>query len=164
MINLKEIKLKTAELAKELGYNETCHCFYNFLLKNNAKVHNTHKNSEDINICSAPFQDELKTWLRTEYNIELYVIPIFGNKCGYDSFVNKGYSFDILFKSECMFITWATLNSCWEDYDEGIKEYINENDRALNPIFNKFEDALENGLYQSLKILKNINNGKNNSN
>jgi hypothetical protein len=94
-----------------------------------------------------PTQTFLQKWLRDTYDIEVYVIPIFREKCGYDSFRRDGFSFEIIRANPCQVLNWTSFNECGEDRDG--------NEDCFNPSFKSYEDALEEGLKQSLKIVLN---------
>lgn len=96
-----------------------------------------------------PTQTSLQTWLRDFHNIEVYVLPIFREKCGYDSFRRDGFSFQIIRTNPCQLLDWSSFNQCGEDRDE--------NQECFNPSFKSYEDALEDGLKQALLMALGVN-------
>lgn len=147
------IELETAKLAKEVGFNVLCLNLHGEDLGYMGvhKVDNCNQmNAKDQ--FSAPTQSLLQKWLREEKKMEVTVVPVFRDKCGYDSFKRDGYAFDIMQIEPCQFLTWADFNRCAEDRDEEQKEYP-EDEWCLSPSVSTYEQALEAGLVEGLKLV-----------
>ena len=56
--------------------------------------------------------------------IDMYVLPIFGKKCGYDSFKRGGWCFEILTNSPCEYLDWSMLNQNLHDHEDSDSEGI----------------------------------------
>ncbi|MHA1483130.1 MAG: hypothetical protein ACTSQA_06810 [Candidatus Heimdallarchaeaceae archaeon] len=98
-----------------------------------------------------PTQTDLQTWLREKHKIEVYVIPVFREKCGYDSFKRDGWTFEVITAEPCQFLTWSDFNQCGEDRDEEIQE---EGELiCLKPSFESFEEAFEQGLIEGTNLV-----------
>ena len=112
------ISYKTAVLAKELGFNESC---INFYTSNSHEIKQINlkglSNSDFILFCSAPTQSLLQRWLREKHNIRVFVSESFHNSEKYDAHI----------------------------YDSGLNFSTHKT----------YEEALENGLYKGLLLIKN---------
>ena len=89
------IKLKTAKLAKEKGFNWECRNYYN---QKDNRIHNVvsrdynsiiYKEAKDYEKCeyhSAPTQSLLAKWLREERGVHVQAHPIINFKWGFSTF------------------------------------------------------------------------------
>jgi len=141
---------ETAKLAKEKGFNINVFKYFfdscNSLIETSFIAGN-HNNFGHISI---PTQSLLQKWLREEHKIEVTVMPMFRDKCGYDSFKRDGYTFEIVQINPCQHLMWSDFNVCAEDRDEEIKE---EGELlSLKPSVETYEKALESGLIEGLKL------------
>lgn len=107
---------------------------------------------DTIDWITVPTQALLQTWLRKKHNIDVYILPVFRDKCGYDSFKRDGYTYEIMKIEPCQYLVWSDLNQCAEDRDEENKEKI-IGERCLKPSLPNYEDVLEIGLFNALNIL-----------
>ena len=134
------ITIKTAILAKELGFDEPVLYYYDgsdmiasqaenvFDLKN----YNIHHGSTSR---SAPTQSLLQKWLRDTYNIHVNIIYVGEHEDGYPAFRGE------VFKS--------LENGKRKKYTELRSD--NEGDFF---IFRSYENCLENGLQSALTLIK----------
>lgn len=132
------VTYETARLAFNVGFNEPCIYYAWTDFKNPTMVEesvlqsefHTQKCSIQENVdntqftISIPFQFQLQKWLREEYKIIVFVTP-----CWNDDDSQEGYLFEI-----CR----VNIN-----YD------ISHTDKA----FKNYEEALEEGLYEALKMI-----------
>lgn len=132
--NLSEL----IEEAKSIGFNSIFFRYTN-LIKN--------KDAQYLWMC------EFNKWISDNHNIDVYVIPVFRDKCGYDSFKRDGYTFEVMIIEPCQHLDWTTLNMCGEDRDE--EKELESIDKALRPSVPSLELALEIGLSNACKIIKN---------
>lgn len=169
------ITLETALLAKQKGFNiPTVHYYTNRLLTPEDKKlgysfennHVPYKLEEsfvgetdkyvklkdllvfrnfDIN---APTQNLLQQWLREIHNIEVSVLPLFREKCGYDSFKRDGFSFEIITTNPCQYLDFLSFNRDMENREHP------EDKEFYNLSYSKYEDALEKGLEKGLMLIK----------
>lgn len=123
---MKRINFTTAKLAKEAGYNVECKHWYD--------------QTETLNPCKgirgamiytnegyAPYQAELQEWLRNEHNIHVEA------------------SLEMCVLNSCVYVVRVTgLNEN--------KEFGTERLQFITG-FKSYEDALEEGFVQALKIL-----------
>ena len=127
------IGFKTAKLAKEKGFDWECNSLYRtpsiygISVFNNSKNFNPTEKQTDYNDWfSAPTQSLLQKWLREKYRIDID-------------------------------ITRCTV----QNHNDGVgyQYEFNENDGedggSCFTIFNSYEEALEKGLYESLKLINN---------
>jgi hypothetical protein len=125
------ISFKTAKLAKEKGFDENCAEGFSFENCTKTGYFNVEGglfcNSElAIHQYTAPTQSLLQKWLRDIYNIEVFVYRTMKTINGY--------------RYGCVGERWL---------DEETTEYL------FNVYANKeYEDALEVGLYEALKLIK----------
>lgn len=71
----QKITFKTAELAKEKGFDEPCKTYYSKMGKSHSsKQKLTHKSLRSGG-CLKPTQSILQKWLREKINIDLFVVP-----------------------------------------------------------------------------------------
>ncbi len=151
-----------SKLAKEKGFDEDCFCYFELggdeqayleevvYYEDNRK--NSNFNTVDF-ICTAPLYDQLTNWLRDVKDIDITIMPVFREKCGYDSFKRDGYTFTVLIIKPCQYLTWADFNQCAEDRDYENKEY-DKNDRCLVPSFKTHKEALNEAIKQGLNLIK----------
>jgi hypothetical protein len=130
------ISFETAKLAKEKGFDWECENYYDVpkypLYSRDTKeiCHRKYRNAKGYdsyytqNEYKAPTQSLLQKWLR-----EVHKIDVFVSKIGSTSY--KKYYFQI------------SKNDTW----------INS-DNSNSTRYLKFEDALEKGLFESLKLIK----------
>lgn len=123
------IKYNTAVLAKEKGFNVDCEENYN------EDEELTHNFSTKPAIYSAPTQSLLQRWLRERHNIHLIIQSTFGATDTYITFVNRE-----IIKDESR---------------KDLKEVGDLSGIMLDhKLFNSYEEALEIGLYEALKLIK----------
>jgi len=125
MLEDRIISVETAELAKEKGFNEEVgHYYSNNDLINPKHSYNFNLHNENIDISSAPTQSLLQKWLREFYKLHVRV----------DN-VNRPQ------KNK-----W-----CFEIYKlpSGVINLWNETSK----VYNSYEDALEIGLQEALKLI-----------
>lgn len=87
-------------------------------------------------------------WVRINFEIEIFILPIFREKCGYDSFRRDGFSFEIIKHNPCQYLDFAMFNKCGEDRDELEKDEVTIAKTYKNP-----QEAIETAL---LYVLKNM--------
>lgn len=150
-----------SKLAKEKGFDEDCFCFFEI---NDGKAYveefvyyeDERKNSNsysDYKFCTAPLYDQLTNWLRDMKDIDITIMPVFREKCGYDSFKRDGYTFEIMRIEPCQYLTWSDFNQCAEDRDEESKEH-DISERCLKPSFKTYREALNEAIKQGLNLIK----------
>ena len=146
------ISYKLAKLADDKGFDlsETSRIpfYYN---ENGKELFYTEK---DYTCIVAPTQSLLQKWLREKYNIEVYVLPIFKNKCAYDSFKRDGFGFEIIQAEPCQYLDWSMFEMCRENIEDVLKDDDYHED-VLNKFktFNTYEEALEHALTEALKLI-----------
>jgi hypothetical protein len=92
-------------------------------------------------------------WLDS-VGIEVYSMPVFREKCDYDSFKRDGWTFEVVVASPCQFLTWADFNQCAEEIDEQ-KEELEKGERDwmnLNPSVPTREEAIKIGIEKAIEI------------
>lgn len=151
-----------SKLAKEKGFDEECFCYFEL---GGDKVgyleeivyYELERRNSTINIidseCTAPLYDQLTNWLRDEKDIDITIMPVFREKCGYDSFKRDGYTFEIMRIQPCQYLTWSDFNQCAEDRDEENKEH-DVSERCLKPSFKTYREALNEAIKQGLNLIK----------
>lgn len=142
-----EVTYKTAQKAKEFGFQEKCFGFYDSdrnlqtiediiemkgdSIKYYYRTLNTPKWMKEM--CSAPTQDQLRTWLRNKYKIDC-------NACW-------SYNDDKKWSGQCYFLDDRS------EIDSLIRisfiDFPNEN----NGLFETYEDALEETLFYALDLI-----------
>lgn len=150
-----------SKLAREKGFDEDCFCFFeeedgNTYLEEFVYYTTNRKNSNIGNMfshCTAPLYDQLTNWLRDEKDIDITIMPVFREKCGYDSFKRDGYTFEIMRIEPCQYLTWSDFNQCAEDRDKENKEY-DVSERCLKPSFKTYKEALNEAIKQGLNLIK----------
>ena len=122
------ISLKTAKLAKEIGFNIECNFFYNRGSNYKLQYDSIIRTGDDI-FYEASTQSLLQKYLREIHNIFVTVNPIYYFKGG-----NIGYA--------------AEVNSLSSK---------NQGEILLDgfTIYSSYEEALEQGLYEALLLIKN---------
>lgn len=127
----KLVSFKVAELAKQKGFdikiqqkNQVYDCFLGVIDKNfiSDDVQNWN-DKKYADICSAPTQSLLQSWLRDKHNLNISI--------------QLGYGIP---------------NSWWSYFIQSIKDdslIVNTEN-----IFYSYEEALEDGLYEALKIIE----------
>lgn len=96
---------------------------------------------------SLPSHQEVIDWFRDVKNIDITIMPVFREKCSYDSFKRDGYTFTILRIEPCQFLTWSDFNQCAEDRDN------DKEDNVLTPSFKDYYDALNTAIEQAILML-----------
>ena len=149
----KLISLETARMAKEKGFDIPVIHYYTRINKYNRKNHISYSegymterleesnwnngygsyptSAEEVD-CSAPTQSLLQKWLREEHNISVNPIPNFKTK------LNQ-YHLGIVF------IDKGVVDSTIIRIDDAYKTII---------LFDSYEEALEKGLQEALKLIK----------
>jgi hypothetical protein len=133
------VNLKTATLARELGFNWKCKWCYAWLLRNNSGLKNhwgieLHSNNKlyysgrstknSYSAIAAPTQSLLQKWIRENFKHNIIAHPYQFSQ--FRSFTYKYYISD----------------------DTGVYKQP-----SFGNEFEVFEDALEEGLFETLKIL-----------
>lgn len=146
------IEFETAKLVKEKGFNHPTLCFYgedeNVYLYDNPMYHNNN-DSDKRDRWSCPTQSLLQRWLREEHDLTIQIIP-------------EGFDKNTAKTNWCYLISRLSDKKTREDYLKGSlgqdgdlflrPESINSKDWYLKE--NKtYEEALEKGLYESLKLI-----------
>ena len=143
------IQYKTAVLAKEKGFDLECRHYFDikkfgekpvgFFGKLNANILTTLSPSGKVVSCnyiSCPLQSELQQWLREKHEIHVSVEPQYNLT---DESINE-----IEFND-----TWcATLENISKE------KLVATNILCLAATKNIYEEALEEGLYEALKLIK----------
>jgi len=99
-----------------------------------------------------PTQSELQTWLRDKHNIEIFVLPLFRDRCGYDSFKREGYTYEIIKNEPCQILMASDFNRDIENIEDEIK--FEGKLVSYKPSFKSYEDALEDALINGLILIK----------
>jgi len=121
------ITFETAKLAKKKGFNEAClECFIpkGTLYNNNRENIKLTNKQLLISNCSAPTQSLLQKWLREEHRIFIWVQPWVG----------------------------ANYGICSNDFYCQI--YLRNSLQGDTKLKNTYEEALEKGLIEALKLIK----------
>ena len=147
------ISLETTKLAKEKKFVfKREYILLPIYIENNFYRTDGHKYG-DVQI---PTQSYLQKYLREVHNIELYVIPIFKEKCGYDSFKRAGFGFEIIRPTPCQYLDWTDFEQCKEERDAILNDEDYKDDLDIQTKFKTFqtyEEALEIGLQEALKLI-----------
>ncbi len=144
------ITFETSVLAKTKGFD--IDCLYKGLSED--KIYRCtgtpwieQYNPPKTDFINIPTQSVLQRWLRDVHGIEVYVLPLFKEKCGYDSFKRAGFSFEVIQAKPCQYLNYTHFQQCWEERnDEEVAEHF-------NIILNEYELALEKGLQEGLKLI-----------
>lgn len=121
----KFIEFSTAKLAKEKGFKEACHAYFDICegyTKGYAFCYHETQNDEDLEVLLAPTQSLLQRWLREVHKID--VIPTMSR-------FSRTYGYKIFYISD------------------GETQIIDS-----QYIKKSFEDALEIGLLTALPLIK----------
>lgn len=157
------VPYEIAKAVKELGFNESCFMYWRSEMDGSMQLFyhqddhaldaigsNNSDNARWVD-CTAPLFQQVIDWLRDEHNIDVYIIPVFRDKCGYDSFKRDGYTFEIVRIEPCTYLSWSDLNQCAEDRDKEIAE--DGQLVSLKPSFANYHDALLEGINHALNLL-----------
>ena len=130
------VNFETAKLAKEKGFDEEVRDSYH---KVEGWLHdNDYPDTwNSLGAVSAPTQSLLQKWLRDTHSIE--VQPM----CCYHYQLRKQYHLGIMFINK---------------ENKVHTMIINETDKSLDTVnryYSSYEEALEEGLYEALKLIKN---------
>jgi hypothetical protein len=122
------ISFKTAKLAKEKGFEFIGNYYHiNDGYKLGYALCYSNSDSKENCLVPAPTQSLLQRWLREKHNI------------------------DVLLESGYHYVIYETYNYEKEEYNSG----IGHNDLNIaNGQFISYEEALEEGLYEALKLIK----------
>ncbi len=128
------VKFETAKKAKEVGFDILCDCGYNpnyeTLIEPKSAWHYLCKLDELKSGIQAPTQSELQRWLRETHNIQMIMQPY------YDHYgIPK--------------VTFVCDVIC-------INDGLNDGYKHKSKKCNTYEEALEIGLNNGLKLIKNI--------
>ncbi len=151
-MNKEFVSYEIAKELKELGFDEPC--FKNSEHKKkcenkidgNCPLHNIHCGSPNCEIDKTiepiplPLYQQVFKWFRNKHKMDSNVLPVFRDKCGYDSFKRDGYTFEIIRIDPCQYLSWSDFNVCAEDRDAENKEF-EEDERCLKPSFKTYEEA-----------------------
>ena len=133
-----KISIETAKLAKEKGFNLTVTSYYsglNIYLDevrfnyNDKTIGDSPMHKRNAGLYSAPTQSLLQKWLREVYNIQLCLVPIYGG--------NK------IQGKQTGWLCYTPHND--EDFN-GLP--------SISVSHYSYEDALEAGLQEALKLIK----------
>lgn len=155
------ITFETAKLAYEKGFNLNdkgyyvpMYCVDGELMKEKLGYQNELPETFEKGFIIAPTQSLLQKWLREKHNIFIVNKPILGSKNGYDSFPILGWDYDV-FKSH------SEYNSYYMGYPIGdwftaTLDRFDPGDTLedLNVFPKTYDDALEKGLQEALKLIK----------
>lgn len=125
------VKLETAKLAKEIGFDELCRLTYTQAGFVNGHPRNFGRNSETYYpsfSCMCPTQSFLQRWLREKYSIHITPKPF------WDSELEQ-----IVFDCEII------------DIQDNFNEY------SMETVYDTYETALEEGLIEALNKIKEMN-------
>lgn len=150
------VPFSLAKIAKDKGFDMGCLAWYdldgefNILGQETEYIHLTFDSEY---IVQAPLYQQLIDWLRDEQDIEITIMPVFGEKCGYDSYKREGYTYTILNVKQCQLLTWIDFNTSAKDRQEEIKEY-DPIDRCLTPSLPNYYDVVNIAIKQAFETLK----------
>jgi len=148
-----------SKLAKEKGFDEYCIGYFEDshseigCIPNVIRLKQDARNSDLDFLCASPMYDQLTNWLRDTKDIDITVMPVFREKCGYDSFKRDGYSFTIMRIEPCQYLDWTDFNQCAEDRDEENKQH-DVSERVLKPSYKTYREALNEAIKQGLNLIK----------
>lgn len=148
----KLILLKTAQLAKDKGFDLKCRYHYiegseypktfgilrtyNIIVKSNKNLpYKTEGIYSENQLCTAPTQSLLKSWLREEYGLHIVIIPT----------VTSNWTYK----------TIKVISKLDNDVIAGIKSVsdLPPYKEVSGKDFSTHDDALEDALYENLKQL-----------
>jgi len=115
------ITFETAKLAKEKGFNASCHELYR-KMDNELIIGRNYASNLTTTGCIAPTQSLLQKWLREEHKIHIDVIH----------FIDQPINNEI----------WP---DCYQFFVDG---------EAFHPYCKTYEETLEHGLLEALKLIK----------
>lgn len=120
------VSYKCAKLLKEKNYNEYCDALY---VKGHLKFIKNFNNSDMLNkkFYSAPLQYKVRKWLRNKYNIHIIIETNYNGKYSYKCCSSSNEEIEI----EC---TRLSENNYY--------------------IFNSYEEALSEAIYEALNKIK----------
>lgn len=127
------ITFETAKLAKEKRFNVKCNKVYN----TQGELWDSHysfmenSNVDSGALCTAPTQSLLQKWLREEHNLHPYIVP-YGDK--------ESWKFSIV-----RYINKST--------DEQRNTLLDTKYHNHEMKYNSYEEALEEGLQEALKLI-----------
>ena len=99
-------------------------------------------------IIESPLYCQVVDWFREKYKIDITIMPVFREKCGYDSFKRDGYTFEIMKIEPCTYLIWGDYNVCGEDRDDP------ENRDLLKPSFKNYYDCYNKAIEIALELIK----------
>lgn len=146
------IPYELALLLKEKGFDEPSFGVWNNIEKRLyiGLEYDTNQNNMP-NGCKAPLYQQIIDWFREKHNIDITIMPVFRDKCGYDSFKRDGYTFNIMRIDPCQFLTWVDFNQCAEDRDSEIKE---EGELiSLKPSFKHYYETLNIAIEEAINLI-----------
>ena len=154
------VPYEIALLAKQHNFDYGCIAWYdsntldfNILGQENEPQGRIHLTAPVEEIIQVPMYQQLIDWFRDEQDIEITIMPVFRDKCGYDSFKRDGHTYDIMVIEPYQFLTLADFNRCAENIDEEKKENDNEN-WVLKPSLPNYYDVVNIAIKQAFETLK----------
>lgn len=152
----KFVTIETSRLAKQKGFNlQTYEYFIGEVPVSSVPQksnHNKDSSLSPLEYTTRPTQSVLQTWLRDNYQIHVIMKPVLGSKNGYDSYPLIGWNYDIIMNNK------EINNSYYMGYPIGewFTAVIDNEDETLENIrvFEKYENALEDGLFNGLKQIR----------
>lgn len=130
------ISFETAKLAKEKGFTGIVRGIYD---TDGNYMDSIETNEHYTKWASAPTQSLLQKWLRDEHDIHVHVEYFHDPKFGYH------HKYDSVISHE------------GNDWDGGIEnrlKRIESDEFRMYRLFDTYEEALEDGLHQSLKLIE----------
>jgi len=124
------VEFETAKLAKEKGFNELVENYFEIttiskpISENTCKFQNIN-GLKSGNLASRPTQSLLQKWIREKNDIHIVVLPNSEKQFFYEVFRN----FELPFESEELYSVLS------------------------GRVYNTYEEALEKGLYEALKLI-----------
>ena len=154
------VPYEIALLAKQHNFDYGCIAWYdsntlefNILGQENDPQGRIHLTAPVEEIIQVPMYQQLIDWFRDEQDIEITIMPVFRDKCGYDSYKREGYTYTILNVKQCQLLTWIDFNTSAKDRQEEIKEY-DPIDRCLTPSLPNYYDVVNIAIKQAFETLK----------
>lgn len=130
------ISFETAKLTKEKGFIELCNAYF-YLKKNSEQFYSNAINvdlknyNENLRFISQPTQSLLQRWLREKYNIHINITKVY--ECS---------------KTPAIFDGW-NIYIAGKDFETN----YNVNSSLISKYFETYEEALEYGLQEALKLV-----------
>lgn len=176
------VNFKTAELAKEKGFNghyfhrkgedssrwwDSKYCYDpdDETSEKQLWCDNTSNSTNERleRLISAPTQSLLQKWLRKNHDINIFIHPTYRKgKCDYDSFKRTGYTYQIT-KGDCNYLVYGDflqhLESDWFESNEMEENEVDKEtfdeylERRGKSIHLEYEDALEQALQDGLELI-----------